>query len=500
MSTDDAPALQVGKPVPLHPTYLADQTARKFWQASYRCGRDFLGGPDAKGQTVLVQHEREEKAGFDRRLRLTKPRNFVGPVLRRYKGLVFRKPPTRAVVDLPLHAELVKDATGSGESLDQFFERALLLAQIEREVWIRADTEGEVEGPVTQAQAKAAGTRPVLCLVRASQVLNWIEDEEGQPEEVWVQQEDGEGRPVVRVFREEDFYDAILKKDAGASTLVVESVSAPVVHGYDGVPLVRLRPAFDPLGTEAGSEGESQAGPLAESQQAIVNLISLLNEEISNVTFSQVVLFGVSADMVKDAQVGTNRLLCVPAQSGSVTTIGADPAQAASIRDQVADETRNLMRLAGLTPPDASPIQSSGIALAFQHDDLATIVAALARACEDCEEQVMRLIAGAWGWSVDSTALRPSYGGGDTDLPNFSAEADDMVKMISNTSIPGVIREKAVLRFATRNLSLSDDEKKRLVQETANAGALARSLSAAPPAGYPFPPAKNPPPPTPTPA
>jgi len=263
---------------------------------------------------------------------------------------------------------------------------------------------------------------------------------------------------------------------------VVEGYTPPVAHGYDSVPLVRLRPQFDPLGEVAGSCGDSQAGPLAESQQAIANLLSLVGEEIYNVTFSQMIAFGVSEAQVGDAKVGSNRVLCVPNPAGSVTMIGADPAQAESIREQIADEIANLLRLAGVNPTDATQV-ASGLALAFRHNDLATIVAALALACEDAEAKLWDLLGDGWGFEPPARTI---YQGKDTDLPDFAGEATTLLQIVGNMSLPAVIRRKVAERFAARNLSLTAAESTELVAQIDKSGALAATMSD--PGGGAFPP------------
>lgn len=484
----------VGETLPLHPTYREDEVARRFWQASFRCGRDYLRGVDAFGLPVLVPHEREEQASYDRRRRLAKPRNFVGPILRRYNDLVFRKDPVRALDGAPpLYVATVEDATGEHEPLNAFWRRALLRAQIDREAWVlldRAGQDGAAVPAATVAQVKGAGFAPRLRLVEATAVVNWQETPAGAAPvvaEAWVLMRDNAGTAVCRMFNATTYVDAVLKvEDYAKGSLVVASYAPPVVHGYAAAPLVRLRPCFDPLGTVGSSAGDSQAGPLAESQQAIVNLLSLSREEVYNVTFSQMIAFGVSDAQVKDAKVGNNRVICIPNPAGSVEMIGADPAQADSIRKEVTDEAENLFRLAGINPADASTAPASGLALAFRHNDLATIVAALALACEQAEAAVWALLADAWGFEPPAPTV---FQGKDPELPDFGSEAATMLAVVANTALPPTIRRKVAERFASRNLSLDADELAALGREVERSGAAARVQG---PAGGAFPPRRGP--------
>lgn len=469
--------------IPLHTTYTTDEKARRFWRASFRCGRGYLSGPDAMGRPVLVEHEREEKQSYERRLRLTKPRNFVGPILRRYNDLVFRRPPVRPENAPPIYDTVVEDATGGGVPLNMFMRRALLRAQIDREAWLMLDVVGPDGDALTVAQVEESGARPILRRVSSSAVVNWREDYADDTTivaEAWVVMRDADGVLVCRMFDDTRYQDAVLSPEGyDKGMMVVQEYHDPVVHGYDGVPLVRLQPSFDPLDDDAmdGSLGESQASPLAESQQAVLNLLSLAQEEIANVTFSQMIAFGVTDAQVGDAKVGNNRVLCVPNPAGSVSMIGADPAQADSIRQQILDEVGNLFRLAGVNQADASVAPASGIALAFRHNDLATIVSSLAQACEDAETAIWGLMGPAWGFEPPAPTV---YQGKDADLPDFGVETASMATVVANAALPPLIRQKVAERYAVRNLSLSDEETETLRAQIEQAGALSRE-SAYPP-------------------
>jgi len=436
-----------------------DEIARSFWRLSFRTGRDYIRGCDASGLPVLVQHEREEAASYTRRLRTTKPRNFVGTILRRYNDLVFRKSPQRDEQAEDLFKMLVGDADGRGTSLDQFMKDALLLAQIEREVYIVPDVLRAVsdQGRSTAAAVKEAGTRPILVRINASSVIDWSTCGQSLSEilTLW----DYEGQKVLRWWGETERQDFLIDQDAIVSgTINITGTVAPVLHGYSRMPVVRLKPNFDPMGEINKSEGDSQAGPLSESQQAITNLLSLLNEEITNVTFSQMIATGVSEKQVGDVQVGNTRVLCLPNPAAKMEMIGADPAQADSIRASITDEKENLLALAGISNNGAESTQS-GIALAFRHNDLVTIVSALAVSCEQAENQLVVELAEAWGVESPATSV---YSGKDADLPDFAVEAKSMLEFVSNTALPNVLRRKVAERFAARNLPLNEDEKEEL--------------------------------------
>lgn len=443
-----------GKPLPVHPSYSADVTARAFWCESFRTSRRYLQSVDAYGQSMLVRHERETPEGFSRRQRITKPRNFVGPIIRRYNDFVWRLPATRQGTESMV--DFLADVDGKGTAAETFWKETLLNAQVERESYILLDAEGVAETPrvVSQAQAQTEGARPTLSRIGADAVV-WWEDCGGALSECIIV----ETSTRARYYDETSTTEITVKGTEDGGRIVV-AVGQPIPHGYPGIPVVRMRPAFDPL---PRGPGESQAAPIAEAQQGISQLLSLLLEEIHNVTFTQWVAIGISPDELKDLTAGNNRIVCIPNPQGKLQSLGADPAQAKTIMSQILDETENLFRVAGVNFDAQAGAPESGIAKAFRFNDLAANLAALADAVEAAENQTYRLLAGAWEWSETPSAKYPD----DFNMPDFAGELESLSKSLIATEIPAVIRRKLTERFTARNLPLAPEEIKELAAEMA---------------------------------
>jgi hypothetical protein len=460
--------LEVESPLPQCQSYADDAIARAFWRESYRVSRRYIKSQDANGQSMLVPHEREDATGFSRRQRVTKPRNFVGPIIRRYNDFVWRRTAERGLSGQA--ADFAKNVDGSETSIDTFLKNALLVAQVERETYLLCDTkskDGKVTSSITmsQAQAKAAGMRPVLTRIDADAVPWWMDNSGGTLVECIVLIDSKH----ARWYGETTYIDLTLSTEAagqeeGKAGKRIESVGAELKHGYSSNPIERMRPSFDPLG---GGPGESQTSPLAESQQGIVQYLSLINEEIYNVTFSQWVAMGVSAEQLKELMANSNRILTIPDPNGKLQAIGADPAQAATIAARIVDETENLYRTAGVNI-DASggSLAESGIAKAFKFNDLAANLAALADSVERSENRVLLLFSQAWKWG----AVEPTKYADDFNMPDFEKELKALCDSLVAVELPNVIRKKLVKRFASRNMTLSQDEKDELEHELAEGG------------------------------
>ncbi len=441
--------LKVGETLPLHADYSDDALARAFWRLTYETGRKYIRGLDARGGKVLIPHERE-KEGYERRLSMTKPRNHAGPIIRRYNNHVFRIEAQRSDDESTVYQELLADVDGHGNNINAFMAKALERAQVERESYIMVDSTKDTDEETTQAQADESGARAVLKLICADSVLNWTEYDDAITELlVTMQREDG--TKFARLYNDETYQEIELKEDGKS----IASFGDEIAHGYNALPIIRMRPFC----------GESQISPLAESQQCITNLMSWLIEEMGNITFSQMVASGVAASDVKDVYVGNNRMICLPNPAAKLDMIGADPAQAESLRAAIKDEERELYRVAGIQADDPTKAGApeSGIAKAFKHNDLSANLAALASCVEDAENQAMKILFDVIGEEYPGDVKFPD----DFDLPNIADDLAEVISAVTVTALPKTIKNKITADFAQRHLTLTKEEAASLKTELA---------------------------------
>ncbi len=446
--------IKQGYELPRHADFSSDAMARAFWRLTFATGRKYIRGLDAHGDPLLVKHEREQE-GYDRRLRITPLRNLSGPIIRRYNNHVFRidaeRPPEEKS---DFYALIRDDADGHGTPLETFMAKALQSAQINREAYIMPDSTKESDaGDITQAQAQAAEYRQFLRLIEADCVVNYLEYDDSLIECIVVLC-DETGRKFAMQYDAKEYREIELDTDGKRVTGIGET--SP--HGYDALPIVRLRPFCE----------ESQISPLAEAQKAITNVLSLAYEELYNVTFSLVVASGVSAAEVKDAPVGNNRMLCLPNPAAAVTTIGADPAQATSLRDMITDEQRALYQAAGITAdePTKSGNPESGIAKAFKHNDLSANLAALAQSVEVAENNAVWLLCQSAGVEYPGDCKYPD----EFDIPSIADDLGEVIQTLTLTNMPKTLKRQTVLKYAKTHFALDSVKQKELEAELATIG------------------------------
>lgn len=448
------PDLAVGKPLPKHACYAAQATARSFWRRSNRARWDYPAGIDAGGRPLLPQHERELPDRFKRRMAQAIARKYVGPILDRYNDHVCRGKVVRQGTG-GVYDTIKADADGAGTTLDQLMRRALRLAQTEGLTYLLADA--NVDGAyATAAEEIAAGRRPVLRRIGADAVP-WWRDWQGQVMEAIVLLTDRDGRPFGWYVTTTTTQRIALDPDNGNVLGVEDEVS----HPYGGCPLVRLAPLFD---DDSDVGDDSQAAPLAEIQKLILNLDSLHHEELYGSTFTTPVFLGVSAEEVKDVTVGPGKGLALPGEAGrtpSLGKLGADPAQAQSLREATSGWVRELYRIAGLSPgnPTETGAPESGVAKAFAFNEVETRLAALADAAEAAENLAMQRMAKAWSFTYQAADWPDTF-----DVQTLADELETVIR-ITTSQLPDVLKDSAVRSFADHQFKLSPEEKGQLDEQ-----------------------------------
>ena len=168
--------LSAGKPIPTHSSYADDSIARQFWRRSFRVGRDYITGDDEHGNPVIIKHEVEQQKAYDRRLQSTQARNYAGPIIRQYNNFVHRKSADYpdGSESMPVYGLLLEDINGKGVSANEFMRRALLVAQVDREIYLLADTTADPGTDRTLAQAMEGRVRPIVRSINADQVFLFV--------------------------------------------------------------------------------------------------------------------------------------------------------------------------------------------------------------------------------------------------------------------------------------------------------------------------------------
>ena len=466
----------VGKPLPVHPLYRLQAQARNFWQRSDVCRWDFAisstqsgiigatSSRDAKGYPVLPKHEREPDNRYQRRLNQAMPRRFVRQIVNRYNDHVCRHEIKRPDADpSSAYGLILADADGAGCSLKDLMRRALRQSQVDGAAYLLADV-SQSEVYETEAQDEDAKKRPIMRLVVADRVV-WWRDYEGSVVEAIITCEDAEGTPFAWWVNTETVCRVNVKKIEGTHEITVEGIGEEQPHEYEGCPLVRLVPECD----EHSAPGDdSMASPIADCQKKILNIESWLYEELQGNTFTTPVILGASPSELQNANgsavvVGPGMGLVIPNPVGggsvSLDKMGSDPAQAASLRESLAYEIQQLYRVAGLSPGNPTEVGApeSGVAKAFQFNEIEARLAAMADAAQKAENAIMRRLSNLLG-GYPGDAIWPSH----FDAPDVASELDLTIRILTAPQMPAVLKSKAVANFASTAFALTPEEQTEL--------------------------------------
>lgn len=370
--------LKVNSPLEFNECYETVTRMRDFWKRTYKLPIGYVRGEDAEGYPIVPKHSCESNDSYTQRLSFTKPKNIAGSIIEQFNSFVFGSEIDRTGVP----EELLSNADLLGNSWRSVIKKALLDSQVAGYSILIPDTTAPAE-PLTIQQATEAGVRPFVVSLPIETMIDWTEIKETLIE-CLIKFSD----TLVRYYNSEFFVEIEVKK-TNRNSYKVLSVSAPVVHGYDSIPVVLVHPRLWEY---------SQLSKLAEQQQVLINLESILQVELRNHTFSHFVFTGdFDEEVIKNAKIGQGRATLLSTNGGVTPTFsvlgGSDVSQAASLRESIRNEISDLYKTAGLAEPEAiSSAPESGIAKLVGNFKTKAIVKSLADAAEEAENKLLKLI------------------------------------------------------------------------------------------------------------
>ena len=377
--------IKLNSKLPFDEDYKEEVAEVDFYELSYEStGTEYTLGscPDGK---IIHKMECEEALDYNNRRKQTPTRSYVSSIINKYNSSVFRNEAVRGGTNAT-YEQLMKDADGYGNSLGSLMRKALLKAQIDGCSYLLADSTASDTEILTIAQKTSLGVRPYIRFVEKKSVVAYEEIEEKIMSAI-VMFEDDLGNEFARYMDREVFVDITLGKQ-----YQVTAISEPYAHGYSDIPLVEIEP-FD----------DSQAKPISYSQRTIVNILSLLMQEVSDHTFTKHILSGVrnpqdDSGNTNKITYGSKRMIVLEDSGAKLDTIGSDVSQAESLRKQIEVEEANLYYSAGFGKSNAQDVTNlSGIALLISREDFFINCNQLKMTIEQAENKIMELISGKEG-------------------------------------------------------------------------------------------------------
>lgn len=437
--------IQILKKLPFSDDYESEKAEAEFLELSYEAnGSEYTRGTCPEGK-IVVKLPCEEYTDYESRVQLTPTRSYVSSIISKYNASIFRNEPSRSTENATYDL-LYKDADGYGNSLNKVMKEALKKSQIDGSCYLLADSSASDTEILTIAQQSALGVRPYIRIVPKDSVINYTEVEEKLLEAI-ILLEDAEGNEFARYMNDEVFVDITLGRD-----YMVTEISEPYSHNYPGIPLVEIEP-FE----------VAQSKPISYSQRTIVNLLSLLNQEMTDHVFSKFLLSGVRLpeedNNAPRITYGSKRMIVLEDQGANLQVIGADHGAAESLRNQIKLEEDNLYYSAGFGNQNVEPTNMSGFALSILKDDFFINCNDLKTAIENAENSIMELIASKEGFDYIPVIYSNRF------IADDGGTALASLRDLLALPLPQTFKNLAIKDYIEKFYNVSDEQKQLIETE-----------------------------------
>lgn len=436
----------VGRKLPFSDDYQSNLEKIKYLRLSYvPNGVDYTQGKASDGSKIIHKMECEEGNDWEIRTSQTPVRHYVSNIISKYNAAVFRNEPTRNF-DGQMESFL-EDADNYGTPLNELMRKSLLDAQIDGAAYLLADSTVSDTEILTISQKMNAGARPFIRRLKVENIAN-IEKIDNYIVAAVVLLVDEDGKVFGRYMDSRVYIDMELDQ----KKYYVRSMGEEYSHGYDAIPLVEILPFELP-----------QSQMPADSQRTIVNILSLLQQEIVDHTFTKHILSGVriNQDGEENQKIsyGSKRLIVLEDPSAKIETIGSDVTQSDSLRKQIEIEETNMYYSAGFGRPNIEPTALSGVSRLIALEDFFINCNALKTAIEKAENQILQVIVSKEGGSADLTAYVSKF------VADDAGEELMKVRDILAMNLPKEFHKMVVLEYINRFYNVSDEKLKLMEQE-----------------------------------
>ena len=428
--------------------YKEEQKERKFLEVSFDAkGIEYTMGSAPDGPIIHKLECEDTNIDYKNRCKQTPTRSYVSTILSKYNSAVFKNEPSRQASSEVI-AQLFVNADGYNNSIGSVMRKALLESQKYESIFLMADSSAADTEILTIAQKQSSGIYPYIRSINAESVINYLEVEDKLIEAI-VLLEDAEGNLFARWMNESDFIDIELEQ----KSLRVSSIGEAYGHGYMDIPLVEIEP-FD----------SAQALPIAYSQRTIVNILSLLQQELTDSVFSKYILSGVR--LPEDESGGSKkinwsgkRMVVLEDAAANLQLLGADHGAADSLRKEIEQEETQMYYSAGFGKPNVEPTNVSGLSRLIALEDFFNVCNALKTAIEQAENKIGELIASKEGVEWIPTVYSTKY------IADDNGEALQKLRDLLALPMPQTFKALAIREYINTFYNVEEADMAKIEQE-----------------------------------
>lgn len=467
-----------------HPEFKDSKEHWEFLESCYKGGREWI---EKNLFTYHKEGHKEFKARKERAYRFPHSREVISLVNKYvFKGSIER----RKFDELPAHIrEFWSAATLMKRPIVDFMDSVSLWTSCLGRIWVVVDN--NVPANVrSEAERKAAGGRTYAYFLKPAQVYDFAYDADGELE--WFLNGEfsrDDSDPLASTGKVSERF-RLWTKDFWAVIEVTgenhDKVAKVADHGHHGLGMVPVFPA-DHLSTDELYKSPGLIEDVAYMDRAVANYLSNLDVIIQDQTFSQLAIpfqgllpTGGSEDDDEEneelnqiQQMGHNRVFAYNAEGGSAPEfISPDVKQAGMIIATVTKIVGEIYHSIGMagerTKEDnaAGIDNSSGVAKAYDFEKLNAMLAAKARALQNVEKNLVRLV-NAWNGKAKELEETEDYVTYPQtfDVRNLSDEMDN-AQRLSVMNAPKKLRQAQMKRLAQKMFpQASEQELKEIVAD-----------------------------------
>jgi hypothetical protein len=442
--------IAINKKLPFSSTYTSDIENAQFCRNSYEAnGQEYIDSYAPGSEPLIVQNECESKEDYNRRKKQTPSRSYVSSVINKYTSSIFRNEPSR-LGDDPSYLKLLDDADSYGANLNDVMKTALKYSQIDGVSYLIPDSTEPTGEILTLSQKLSSDAKSFIRLVKIEAVAN-IVLVENKITEALVIFEDELGNQFARYMDDYKFVDCTLGKE-----YKVTSIGEEVPHGYLQTPLIRLKP-FD----------VAQALPMSYSQRTIVNILSLLHEELTGNVFSKWILSGCRVNDEPEQKItwSGKRMVVLESEQAKLQLLGSDHQAADSLRKEIELEEANLFKSAGLTQNNVEPTNVSGVSRLIAMEGFFVNCNYLKIAIEDAENALIKLIATRDDFEFNGVVYSSKW------IVDDNGEQLLKLRDLLSLNLPNKFKKLAIIDYINTFYSVKAEDMDEIVKELEDANA-----------------------------
>lgn len=450
-----------------HPDYDLYYNFYILLYASYKGGNEYLQLVD----DYLIQHRLEDDSDYTARQDRSYFLNYCKRVVEAYTNFIFKEEVVRS--EDPILKEFFKNADGKGGSFTSVMQKISSLSSVYGFMDAIVDAPVASQERLTRRDVKEQKTLPYVVLRNPIETPDWSFDEWGALNWVlykYVFYEDAD--PEVERDTENIYRYKIITRDAWEEF----NESGSINTGTNELKEVFIHRCYNR--TDGGTIGTSLIGDIALINKEIFNWCSLISEQISRQTFSQLVVpdDGDHYNSVDSEgnqfnsfvqTVGTAWAFTFPASSGQPPRfISPDHEQIATIWKMVQDHIAEIYRLVGLTATESTD-SASGRAKQRQFISVEAALRAKARTLEQAENEILRLVCLRQNkdFTEDMKSKYPTH----FDVLGFVEELETTFKIIT-ANASETLNKYLLKKIATSVLSEATSEVKEKARKEIDAG------------------------------